>query len=231
MKPVLLMIPGMLNDEEVWADVAPALIGHAEPRVADVRGPASIAEAADAAWRLLDDVPASTPLVIAGFSMGGYVAIDMLARRRRAVQGAALLSTSARPESPEGAAARAKTLRALRADFPKAVERIVQWSTEQPDEALVERLRRMMLRVGAPAAIRQTEAIMARTDHRDALSRLALPVQVMCGAQDRLTPSELSCELAALIPGSQLHIVEGSGHMLPCERPKAVADALLQLLG
>lgn len=231
MKPVLLLIPGMLNDDEVWADVAPALVSHAQLRLADVREPASIAQAADAAWRLLDDVPADAPLAIAGFSMGGYVAIHMLAHPKRAVQGAALLSTSARPESPEGAAARAKTLQALRADFPKAVDRIVQWSMEQPREALSERLRRMMRRVGAEAAIRQTEAIMAREDHRAALSRLALPVQVMCGAQDRLTPPELSRELSRLIPGSQLHVVEGSGHMLPCERPGAVADALLHPLG
>jgi pimeloyl-ACP methyl ester carboxylesterase len=52
----------------------------------------------------------------------------------------------------------------------------------------------------------------------------------VCGRQDRITPPALSEELAALVPGARLHLVDGSGHMLPAERPDAVAAALRALL-
>ena len=231
MTPVLLLIPGMLGDGEVWSDVANALASRAEVRVAEVAAPTSITAMAHGAWEALANVADDRPLFIAGFSLGGYVAIDMLCRSRRRVRGGALLSTSARPETPESAAMRAKSIDAFRTDFPKAVERIIQWGTEQPDAALLERLRQMMLRIGADAAIRQTEAIMGRADHRAALARLALPIRVLCGADDRVTPPALSQELAALIPGAQLQCIDGVGHMLPCEQPHAVAQALGTLIG
>ena len=89
-----------------------------------------------------------------------------------------------------------------------------------------------MLGVGAETAIRQNRAIAARSDHRSALAALQLPrpLAVLCGAQDRITPPELSQETAALVPGAVLEIVDGAGHMLPCERPDAVARVLRGLL-
>lgn len=229
MKPVLLLIPGMLNDASVWEDAAADL----RPLV-DVRIAAPVQETiplmAAAAWALLADVPADAPLVVAGFSLGGYVAIEMLAHPARQVQAAALLSTSARPESPEGAALREKSMAAMRKDFARVVDGVVQFGTHQPPPELAARLRAMMLGVGAETAVCQTRAIMGRGDHRAALAQLTLPVAVLCGQQDRITPPELARELAALVPGAQLELVDGAGHMLPCEQPHAVARALRALL-
>ena len=230
MKPVALLIPGMLNDARVWADVASLLAGRFDVRIADVVSPGSIADMADRAWAQVGDVPTNVPLLVAGFSMGGYVAIEMLARPRHAVKGAVLVATSARPETAESSAVRAKSIEAYRSDYPKTVERFIQWGTDHASPELADALRQMMLSVGAEAAVRQSLAIMTRADHRDTLARLTLAVRVLCGEADRVTPPALSQELAALIPGAHLNLVPGSGHMLPREQPQAVADALLALL-
>ncbi|SEB20018.1 alpha/beta fold hydrolase [Variovorax sp. YR216] len=229
MTPVLLLIPGMLNDAAVWHGVVEAMGPQVQVRTAAPVQP-SIAEMAQAAWALLADVPAQQPVVLAGFSLGGYVAIEMLARPARPLRAALLLSTSARPETPEGAATREKSIAAMQRDFAKVVDGIVQWSTVLPSPERVRELTDMMLRVGADTAMRQLRAIAARGDHRAPLSRLDLPVTVLCGREDRTTPAALSEEIAALVPGARCEIVDGASHMLPVEQPQAVARALREWL-
>jgi pimeloyl-ACP methyl ester carboxylesterase len=228
-KPVLLLLGGTLNDRSVWDEVAAPLRPHADVRIA-VPVQETIAAMTQAAWALLADLPREAGVVLAGFSLGGFVAIEMLARRMRPLRAAALISTSARPDSPEGSAVRARTIAAMQRDFAKAVDHIVQFGTHQASPELAARLRAMMLGVGAEVGIRQNRAVAARADHRAALPRLDLPVRVLCGLQDRVTPADLSRELADLVPGAQLELVDRSGHMLPCERPDAVVGALRELL-
>lgn len=233
MKPVLLLLPGMLNDVRVWGGVAAALGDAAEIRIPDFTTQDTLAAMARDAWALVADVPASRPLVLAGFSMGGYVAMAMLANPVRAVQGLALLDTNGRPESPEGAAQREKTIAAIERRFPAVVDGIATFGTHadsQGDVRLMETLRQMMLDVGGPTAIRQNRAIASRADHRAVLQALRLPVRVVCGRADRVTPPELAQELAAGIPGAELVWIENAGHMAPMERPADVAAAIKPLL-
>lgn len=230
MKPVLLLVPGMLNDHRVWADVVLALQGQADVRVADVLSQSSVPQMARDAWRQLHDVPAGAPVVLAGFSLGGYVALEMLAHPAREIQALTLVSTSGRPESPEAAATREKTIAAMQADFPKVVEGILKWSTHELALKGASRLREMMLDIGADRAIAQARAVMARGDHGAMLRHLDLPVRILCGRNDRVTPLALSEELSGWIPGAQLQIIEQCGHMLPCEQPDAVVKALRELL-
>jgi pimeloyl-ACP methyl ester carboxylesterase len=158
------------------------------------------------------------------------VVLEMLARPERAVAGAALVSTSARPESSESAANRTKTIAAMQADFPKVVDGILKWGTHAPAPEVAQQLRAMMLEVGAPTAIGQSRAIMERADHRAELARLTQPVAVLCGRQDRITPPALSQELAALLPAARLTLIDDAGHLLPAEQPRQVAAALAALL-
>lgn len=230
MKPVLLLIPGMLNDARVWDGVATAMQTPTQVRVADVLRQSSIADMRRDAWALLQDVPDTVPVVIAGFSMGGYVAIDMLAHPERPVAAAALLSTSALPETPEGLVTREKTLAAMQGHFAKFVDGVLQWSTHSATPEQTEDLRQMMLAIGSETAQRQVRAIMGRSDHRALLQALELPVQILCGQQDRITPPALSQALAQTIPNARLQLVAHAGHMLPCEQPGAVIDALQALL-
>ena len=233
MRPAVLLIPGMLNTAAIWDRVAPLLQDAAELRIADVLTQSSIAEMTRDAWALLADVPPTTPVLICGFSMGGYVAIDMVARPPRSIAGLVLLDTSPRPESPDGEIVRAKTITAFERNFAKVVENMLAFTTHpdhHQDTALFDTLRAIMLPVGAQAAVRQTRAVAARADHRAQLAALAIPTRVLCGREDKVTPPELSQELADLIPGAQLEWLAQSGHMAPVEQPREVATAIRKFL-
>ena len=229
MKPALLLVPGVLCNAIVWEPVVQALSPVAEIRVS-LPVEDSIAAMAQSAWAKVADLPPDVPLVLAGFSLGGFVALEMLARPERAIHAAALISTSARPESPEGAVVRGKTIAALGKDFSRAVEGILQFASPAAREDVAADLRRMMHEVGADIGIRQNRAAQTRDDQRGMLPGLRLPVTVLCGTQDRVTPPDRSRELTELIPGARLDLSEGAGHMLPREQPDFVVRALRALL-
>lgn len=236
-KPVLLLIPGMLNTAEVWRDVAIALAPDADVRIADVTTQESIAGMARDARALVADVPESTPLAICGFSMGGYIAIEMVAGEAstgRRPDALALLSTSARPETDEGRAMREKTIAAIGRDFVKVIQGVATFGCAEAtcaDEARMARILEIMRAVGPEAAVRQNRAIAARADRREQLARLAgVSVLVMCGREDRITPPPLSKELAALLPHARLEWIDGAGHMTPLEAAPRVAALLRGLL-
>ncbi len=231
-KPVLLLIPGMLNTAAIWRDVTPHLEGLADIRITSVLTQTSIADMARDAWQQVADVPADTPLVICGFSMGGYTALEMLAHPGRMVNGLGLLDTSARPESAEGRVTRERTIAAIAKNFERVVDGVLQFGTAaatqaQPD--LMQAIRQVMVDAGAEAASRQNQAIMARADSLALLKTLSMPVVVMCGREDRITPPELSSEMASLIPGGRLEWIENAGHMTPMEQPARVAGLLKTL--
>ena len=233
MKPVLLLIPGMLNTAAVWREVVPLLAPRFDVRIADVQTQSSIAEMARDAWARVADVPPGVPVRVCGFSMGGYVAIEMIAGQGRRVDGLVLLDTSARPETAEGAALREKTIAAIGRDFDKVTAGVAQFATDDArhaDEPWMAALRTLLREVGPEAAIRQNRAIVGRADHREALAALRIPVRVVCGRSDRITPPELSQELAALMPSARLEWIEGAGHMTPLEAPAQVAAAIGSLL-
>ena len=230
MTPVFLLVPGMLNDARVWQDVAAGLQGQAQVRIAQVQTQASIADMARDAWALLDDLSSDVPVYLAGFSMGGYVAMHMLAHPARALQGLALLDTAGGTETDESRVQREKTIRAMESDFAKTLQGLLKWNTHEPSAELLERMRQMMHDVGVDTAVRQMRAISTRQGHRTVLEQLRLPVQLLCGEHDRVTPPARSQELAEWIPGARLQQVPGAGHMLPMEQPQAVVNALLALM-
>lgn len=229
MSPVMLLIPGMLNDASVWADVLPMLPPDWGVRIANVQTQDSIPAMARDAWAQLSDVSPQTPVLLAGFSLGGYVAIEMLANPQRTLSAAALLSSSPLPETDEGRLVREKTMAAMQTHFPKVVEGIVKFGCHEATEAVQERVRQMILAVGCETGLRQTRAIMGRSDHRHALSQLTLPMALLCGEHDRVTPPALTHELAQCLPHAQIQIVPGSGHMLPVQQAQAVARVLSSL--
>ena len=229
MKPVLLLIPGMLNTPVVWAKVVPLLQDVADVRILNVQTQTSIGEMADDALAMVADMPDEQPLVVCGFSMGGFVAIELIAARANKIRAVCLLDTSGRPESPESAVQREKTIAAIERDFDKVASGVARFATcakTQTNTALMSEMFDLLQAVGQATAIAQNRAIMGRGDHRDALAKLNLPVLVVCGKDDQVTPPALSEELAALIPGAQLKWIEDAGHMVPMEQPAVLAGYL-----
>ena len=232
MKPVLLLIPGMFNTAAIWDAVKADLTPTLDVRIANVLTQDSIAAMADDAWALVADLPAGATLTVCGFSMGGYVAIELLARHHDRVQAVALVDSAAAIETAETLPLREKTIGALERNFARTVEGIIPFSLHPnslANTAWVDGMRRMMHEVGAATAIRQTRAVMARADHRTMLASLTQPVLVVCGREDKVTPPPLSQELADLIPQAQLVWFDEAGHQTPIEQAPALAQLLLSL--
>ena len=233
MTPTLVLLHGLLNDERVWEPVASRLRRRADIRIPNLRRQDSMTQMSLDAWADVADVPADTPLVLAGFSMGGYVALQMLADAPRRVAALALVDTSCRPEPAENLPLRQATMAGLQRDFDAETLAILRRGVHANNLSNVTLMltgQRIMREVGADAAVRQIQAIIGRADHREMLAQLDLPVLVLCGRVDQVTPLALSREAAALIPGAQLHIVEDAGHWTPLEQPEVVAEQLGRLL-
>jgi pimeloyl-ACP methyl ester carboxylesterase len=98
------------------------------------------------------------------------------------------------------------------------------------DEDLTDRVKAMAERVGPEAFHRQQMAIMSRPDGRSDFAGYNIPVLVVCGRQDALTPVALHEEMVDLIPGAKLAVIEDSGHLSSMERPQAATALLRQWL-
>ena len=229
MKPNLILLPGLLNDARLWQAQAERLASVANVSVADLTGSDTIAElAAD----VLEQVPAGM-FALAGLSMGGYVALEVMRQAPERVMALALLDTSARPDTPEATENRHKLMELAKTDFP-AVSRGLREKLLHPahlgDVVLAELIDDMAVVVGKDGFIRQQQAILARIDSRPTLLNIKCPTLVLCGREDKLTPVEVHEEMTALIPHASLTIVEHCGHLSPIEQPAVVADALHQWL-
>ncbi|MEO7854016.1 MAG: alpha/beta hydrolase [Rubrivivax sp.] len=232
-RPVLVLLHGLLNDDRVWQPVAQQLGDRADIRIPNLRRQNTMTQMAADAWASVADVPAATPVALAGFSMGGYVAQQMLADAPRAVAGLALIDTSCRPEAADNIPLREATMAGLRRDVNAetlAIMRRGVHASHLGDAALIELGQRIMLDVGAEAAIDQLHAIIDRADHRALLATLTMSTLVLCGRTDQVTPLERSQEAAALIPGAVLAIVELAGHWAPLEQPEEVAQHMRRWL-
>lgn len=222
----LVLLPGLLCDEALWAHQARHLDEIAEIRVADFTTQDTLA---DMARHALEIAPADR-FALAGLSMGGYVAFEVMRQAPERIARLALLDTSARPETEEQSRRRRELLSmAGHGKFKGVTPRLLPLfvhADRQDDAALVEPVMAMAERVGPDAFVRQQTAIMGRPDSRPGLAEIACPTVVVCGRQDALTPLEASAEIAAGIPGAVLVPIEDCGHMSTMERPEAVTAVL-----
>jgi pimeloyl-ACP methyl ester carboxylesterase len=224
-----VLVPGLLCDERLWRHQVLNLQDLAEPVVTDVMKGSSVSEIADA---VLEAAPERFSL--AGLSMGGYVALEIMRAAPERVERLALLDTSARADSPEQTEARRALIHLAQNGRFEEVPRELLPSQVHPDrlgdERLVDTVLDMANAVGPEAFVRQEQAIIDRSDSRGDLPHIACPTLVLCGREDALTPLHLHEEMASLIPGSQLRVIEACGHLSTLERPAEVTEALREWL-
>ena len=150
------------------------------------------------AWAALADVPDDAALVLAGFSMGGYVAIQMLADAPRRVQALALVDTACRPEPADNVASREKTMAALQADFEGAALDLLRCGLH-PDhlsnQALLDEGRASCARSAQQPGCDQLRAIVERADHR---ALLAAAGRAGAGAVRARRPGHAAAAVARL---------------------------------
>jgi pimeloyl-ACP methyl ester carboxylesterase len=229
MSDPIVLLPGLLCDHRLFAAQIPALSEHAAPVVADLTGTDSIAG-------LAAHVLATAPrrFALAGLSMGGYIAFEILRRAPERVSRLALIDTQARADTPEASARRRGLMElAEKGEFKGVTPRLLPLFVHPDrlgDAALVGTVEAMAETVGKQGFLRQQQAIMGRPDSRPGLPAIACPTLVLAGREDQLTQPELQVEMAGLIPDATLVLVPRCGHLSPLEQPTAVTRQLLAWL-
>lgn len=224
----LLLLPGLNNTGAVYGEAIARLPDDIRAQAPDLPALEAIEAIADAVLR---DAPPR--FVLAGHSFGGYVALAVLERAPERVQGLALLSTSARADTPEQAP---KRLQAIAAAQTGDYVEIASSSTApfHPDSlarpALLARRREIAQAYGAERYVAHVRATMARPD-RTALLDGRVPLLWVTGSHDSVIPVARQREEAAALPGCRFEVVEGAGHLLPLERPAELAALLAGWIG
>lgn len=234
-KPRFVLLPGLVCDEAVWTHAAAALGAHATVTIAHY---GSLDSLPAMAARVLADH--AGPLAVAGHSMGGRVALEMLRLAPERLRGIALLDTGVQPlaDGPAGqreAAGRHELLAIARDSGMAAMaERWVQGMVYPPrltDRALVDSVTAMFARSSAEVFAAQIRALLARPDAHPLLGEIRCPTLVLCGAEDSWAPAARHREMAGRIAHSRLVLIPECGHMSTFERPEPVTRALLDWQG
>jgi len=227
MNQPLVLLPGLLCDAALWEPQLSALADVARFWVPDLTGYESMKELGESVLR---DAPWQE-FTLAGLSMGGYVALEVMRQAPQRVTRLALLDTRARPETPEETDRRRQLMKLAQTErgFTPVTSRMLPLMlhpSRVKDTQLTKTIREMAERTGVEGYLRQQRAIISRPDFRPGLAKIECPALVLCGRQDQLTPLECSEEMAAEIPGAKLVVVEECGHLSTLERPAVVNAAL-----
>ena len=231
----LLLVPGLMCDHTSWGPMLPYLDAHITQTTVDHGDADSLVVMAQ---RILDSAPAVFDL--AGHSMGGRVALEVMRLAPQRVRRLALLGTGYRAkESGEAGAeelrkrqflldiARTQGVRAMAVEWVKPMVA----PSRLRDPAFVEEILAMICRKSEDTFKRQIKALLDRPDASDVLSHIQIPTLVMAGAFDSWATPAQHQEIANLIPANpEVAVIGPSGHMMMMEEPQLVAHHFNQWL-
>ncbi len=228
-RPTLVLLPGLLNTRRLYDRQVADLADVADVQVVELHTYDSIGAMAEA-------VLAAAPpnFCLGGFSMGGYVAFEVLRRAAERVEKLALIDTAATPDTPEATARRRAFLEQTKIGRFHGVQPTLLPLILHPkrlnDPDVVQPILDMAQQVGADGFVREQTAIMGRPDSRHMLADIDVPTVVIVGRQDQTTPLPRAQEMAADIANARLVVIEECGHMSPLEKPAEVSAALRRWL-
>lgn len=226
----LLLVPGLASSARIYAPVVPALWRFGPVMIANHSRDDSMAAIAR---RVLSEAPSR--FALAGHSMGGYIALEIMRQAPERVLKLALINTQARPDTPEATARRRGLMeRARRGELSVAREEMfpeLVHPSRRDDAGIRKLVHEQGEDVGVEGYLRQQTAIIARVDSRPTLATIKCPTLVLTGDQDNTIPNAFSREMAEGIAGARLVILERCGHLPQPEQPEATARALAEWLG
>jgi pimeloyl-ACP methyl ester carboxylesterase len=222
-----ILIPGLLCTAALFTPQLTALRAITQVTVAEHRHHPTLEAIARA---ILEAAPPT--FALAGLSMGGYVAFEVLRQAPHRVTRLALLDTNARADRPDQQQGRTALVAEARAHGLAAVNKRLLPLLVHPrrvgDPVLAATIDQMAADTGVEGFARQQAAIAARPDNRPFLADIKIPTTIIVGAEDALTPVKVHEEMHGLITGSALHIIADCGHLSTLEQPAAV-NALLSV--
>jgi pimeloyl-ACP methyl ester carboxylesterase len=222
----IMLIPGLTCSARLYAEQIPALWRFGPVMVADHTRDDSMTAIAR---RILAAAPPR--FALAGLSMGGYIAFEILRQAPERVAKLALLDTGARAETPEQTERRKAPIALAKSgrysEVPDTAFPLYVHRSRHNDTALKQLVRMMAQETGVEAFLRQQQAIMSRPDSRPSLAAIKCPTLVLVGDGDEATPPELAREIAAAIPGARLAMIADCGHLSTLEQPERVTAAVV----
>jgi len=217
----LVLVPGLLCTADLYAPQIAAFSGQRAVTVADHTTADNLP---DIARSILRNAPPK--FALAGLSMGGYIAFEMLRQAPERITRLALLDTNARADRPDQVKTRAVLIGAARSIGVRAVQgmllKFLVHKDRLDDRALTSRVLLMADGIGVNAFVRQQQAILGRPDNREFLKSIRCPTVLIVGEQDALTPVKVHEEMAGLIAGAKLEVIANCGHLATMEAPEAV---------
>ena len=225
----LVLLPGMMCDERLFASQINELSTRREVHFAKITDYETISE-------LASDVLNNAPPVfaLAGLSMGGIVAMEIVSQAPERVERLALLDTNPLAELPDVLKRRGPQIDAIKNGQLKEIIR-----DEMKPNYLFDGVRKteilklcmdMALDIGPAAFIRQSIALRDRVDQKNTLGSYKRPALVLCGRHDVLCPLERHELMHTLLENSKLEIIEDAGHLPTLEQPKITTMALASWL-
>ena len=224
-KPVVYLLPGLLCDRTIWRDQVVGLAEQFDVRVPDYRDCDSIGAMAQV---VLEAAPPQ--FALAGHSMGGRVALEIVRQKSQRITRLALLDTAAGPAAAAEYDKRMAWVRLAEEQGMKALAGVWLPPMLHPDRVhdklLVGELEAMIQDFTPAQFAGQIRALLRRPDAVPVLGRVSCPALVICGRQDAWRTVEQHAELASRIPGAALEVIEDCGHMSTVERPVEVTALL-----
>lgn len=229
MNEALVFLPGMMCDARLFGPQIAELSSDRAVMCAPISQGERIEEIASG---LLEVLPAK--FALAGLSMGGIVAMEILRRAPDRVSRIALMDTNPLPETPHVAAAREPQIIGARSGRLLDVMRDeMKPNYLAPGPQRVDVLNLVMdmaAAMGPDVFVRQSRALQRRRDQQSTLRRCKVPALVLCGEHDALCPVKRHTFMAELIPYAQLKIISNAGHLPTLENPGATTEAILDWL-
>jgi pimeloyl-ACP methyl ester carboxylesterase len=232
-KPPLVLIPGLMCDDAVWTPLLPWLEELSTPHLVDHGDANSLTTMAE---QVLKSVEGS--FLMAGHSMGGRVAMQVMRLAPERLLGVALMDTGHKPlaEGEKGLEERQKRqvlldlakssgVRAMASEWVKGMVAPSRLS----DSELIENILLMFERKSADIFERQIQALLSRPDGAPSLVHASCPVALICGEMDSWSPVSQHEEMSALLSAKpRVQVVLGAGHMCTMESPMAVASEMMK---
>jgi len=237
-KPPLVLVHGFPLDSRMWEAQIAALAPARRVVAPDLRGfgrsrsdaPFTLESLADDLHALLSAVGA-LPCVLAGLSMGGYVALAYVKKYPADLRGLVLVNTKAEADTAEGKQSRDKMIELARTQGSKAVADQMMPKMLAKDAAgqrpqIATALRQIMESCPPTTMANALTAMRDRPDRSGELSAIKVPTVVLVGDADAITPPNVAESMARKIPGAQLVVIHGAGHMSPMEQPEQANRAM-----
>jgi pimeloyl-ACP methyl ester carboxylesterase len=221
----LLLLSGLLCDETLWADAARGLATGADVRIVSFPGFESIAAMAEHVLRI-----APERFLIAGHSMGGRVALEVLRHAKPRVLGLALLNTGVHRRRAGEIESRGRLVKLAQERGMSALA--AEWlpdmmgASQARRAQVMPKLQAMVERQTAASFAAQIRALLDRPDAAPLLPTIEVPTLLASGTADGWSPLIQHEEMRRLIPQATLVAIDDAGHMAPAEQPRAVAAAL-----